>query len=368
MGDNTTVATPSPQGSGIPKPIPSYPLTSPNIGILGVHQAHDYNDRITPQSAFLDQNIWEQQDHAWANFYDKNTNPGSTICRLMLQMHHVVVYATTFLNRCETICHTCFDWTVLHNQGKTSCTCNINGQVEKAKKLWMNSYPMSHKRLKFKTFPMDALNQDSSGKKPYQRTRTKANSINELQEIKQDDCEFQQEQALYTNVLSCITSNSIIKLVLDPMKNALNGALGIFQTDKDTILGKDKIDELISKMNENGNQELSSSTRDMLQIVLLGQILTESRLMRLQNLKNITHIDELMTKCFRDTKKKQIYSLSLTTCSSILVFIFLTFRIIRIIYKACNARDEKIFNKGQVRTINRINDKIGTKKSQQEMV
>ena len=368
MGDNTTVATLPPQGSGIPKPIPSYPLTSPNIGILGVHQAHDYNDRITPQTAFLDQNIWEQQDHVWTNFYDKDTNRRSTICNLMLQMHHVVMYATAFLNKCETICHTCFDWTELHKRGKTSCTCSRNGQVEKAKKLWMNSYPMSHRRMKFKTFPMDALNQDSSGKKPYQRTRTKANSINELQEIKQDDCEFQQEQALYTNVLSCITSNSIIKLVLDPMKNALNGALGIFKTDKDTILGKDKIDELTSIMKEDGNQELSSSTRDIFQTVLLGQILTESRLMRLQNFKNLTRINNILINGFRETKRNQIISLSFSTCSSILFLLFLSYRIIRAINNAFKTRDEKIFNQGQVRTISRINEKIGTKKTEKEIV
>ena len=368
MGDNTTVATPSSVGSGTTTPSPGVPMINPNLGILSVDQAYDYNDRITQQTAFLDHNIWEQKDIFITEFYHEDNNPGSKICNLMLQMHHIVMYATTFLNRCETICHTCFDWTQIHKRGMTSCTCSRQGQVGKARKLWMNNYPMSHKRMKFKTFPMDALNQDSSGKKRYQRIRTQANSIDHLQKIKQDDCEFQQEQALYTNVLSCITTDSIIKLVLNSMKKTLNGALGIFKTDKHTILGTDKIDELISIMKEEGNQELSSSTRDIIQTVLLGQILTESRLIRLQNLKNLTRIHNIVINGFRETKRNQIISLSFTTCSSILFLLFLTYRIIRTINNACKIRDERIFNKGQVRTIHRINEKIGTKKSEHEML
>ena len=253
--------------------------------------------------------------------------------------HHLnlitIYYTAAELATCNKVCHFCFDNTI-SSSNKYWCTCNKIGKLAEAKSNWLQKPPVQQLNGQYANFPLKALKFEPS--EDYQDTEK---TPTEILAIPQDACDFQMQQNQYSNVFSCITNKRLAELVFEPMENLLTDSLSVFESDENTIFTKDNMERIVKTMASTKEQELGSSSRDMIQSALLGQTLSQTRLARVENLKDLTEIREIVSKGFKNIDMNQLWALIISVTGLTIITLITVYRLYRRIEEMVQDNNER---------------------------
>ena len=306
----------------------------------------------------LTDQIFERKDVARTEF-------SNTKCNLQWQIAFKITYSKEVLDRCEEICYLCFDWTQYSAYENLNCLCSKPGKIVQAREIWMAQSAAKHQNKEYRTFPVQ----------PFQYGKTqKENSEHEeegydpekLETIPQDDCEFSRSGPYSSNVYSCITKRKLLDVALNPLKIATGKFEETFESDENTIFGRDILDNTIKAMKKGDKTEVSSSNRDLFMTALIGQALTQIRLTRIQNFRNLTHIEQILVKGFDDQEWRQWIGLGIAATSLTICCIYATMRITNHINRQIKRRDDENQLKGRIENTNFINERINRRRQASE--
>jgi hypothetical protein len=119
-------------------------------------------------------------------------------------------------------------------------------------------------------------------------------------------------------------------------------------------------------MKKGEKTEVSSSNRDLFMIALIGQALTQIRLTRIQNFRNLTHIEQILVKGFDDQEWRQWIGLGIAATSLTICCIYATMRITNHIDRRITRRDDENQLKGRIQNTTLINERINRRRQPSE--
>ena len=244
--------------------------TNNQVLIPATQYIKEIKDMQSPNFSWAkDNTLWERVDVTKTDIGVVDTGTRMIkICHLLLVYGYTITYSQDKLDKCTKICHTCYTYPD-PALAEYNCLCNKVGSIQTVKENWLKENTNTQQGAKnYGTFALQNLLQEPN---EYEDTSITTNETpNQIRNITQDTCEFQVGETGHMETYSCITNKKLLNLVYKPLRNILKGKLSIFDSDTNTIFNERNLNNTIKRLHRSKEQELSSSTRDMIIIILLG--------------------------------------------------------------------------------------------------